>query len=227
MRGALSSAIAGALMLAGIAGSANAAVVQTATWSVGSPDAPLLAIVPQSSFTGVFDQSFNGSVSGQTLSPYFFNTLPADQNTAYSVLSRASAGAGTATYNLPVGVTSFQILWGSPDSYNHLQAFSSLNGAGLALDLGGTFGTDLSGTELPCSVGGTCVSTTWALLTISDPNLRSFVLIDDGQAAFEYGLNVQGGQTGEVPLPAAVWLFGTIVAGAFGGAQLRRRRKAA
>jgi hypothetical protein len=230
MRGASSSAIAGALMLAGMACGANASTVTFSeiSWTSGSPNAPVLSIVPADSFTPLYTPSTTGSIlPGVQRSPYEDNSGPS-ANTAYSVLSPGGndPGGSSATYNL-FGNTSFQFLWGSPDDYNHITFYDGAGGTGNVISITGA-GTDINGSELACYVANNCNRLHWVFVTfLSDTPLGSVVLSDNGTAAFEFGLVQPNREVGTTPLPAAVWLFGTVVAGAFGGSRLRRRRKAA
>ena len=68
-----------------------------------------------------------------------------------------------------------------------------------------------------------CKNTHWVWVTFSgDTPIGSVVLRDDSTAAFEFGINVPGGDTSPTPIPGALLLFGSVVAG---GAGVRRWRK--
>jgi hypothetical protein len=213
-----STALACGIVLFGVASGANAVTFTENFYNSGSnPNAPVFSTVAPTSFTPTFAQNVTGSIGGVERSPYETNT-DGFTGTAYSVLAAGGhAGGSTATYNLLSGATSFQILWGSPDSYNHIQFWTGANGTGTQ--------TTFSGTDLVCfGFGHNCNQLAWDVVTFSFTGIGSIVLIDDGDAAFEYGLN---GVPSSTPLPGALWLFGTVVAGAAGASRLRRQRKAA
>lgn len=213
-----STAVAAVFVLFGIASSANASSVSIAT-QLFSGQAPILLPILADSSTPTYTPIINGSVSDVNLSPYAFNSSPADQNAPYSVLSPGGDPApSSATYGVS-GAGSFTILWGSPDSYNTADFYASTDGSGPAI---GSF----AGSDLAC-YGTTCHQTLWDLVTFSLSGIGSVVLRDDGTAAFEYAL-APVSRSSTTPLPAAVWLFGSVViAGAAGTSRMRRRRKVA
>ena len=218
------TAIAGTLVLSGLANSADAATVTIGSelFYNGSNDAPIYSTVAPDAFIPLFTPSISGSSGGVTRSPYETNAIGAD--TAYSVLSpggQPSPGS-SATYNL-YGATNFTILWGSPDTYNHITFYSGLLGSGNVLSTaGGSSGTDFIGSDTGCYTT-TCNRFAWDLVFFSSSlPIGSVVLSNDGTAAFEYGLAPIN-----TPLPAAVWLFGTVIAAAAGASRMRRRAKAA
>ena len=213
-----STALACGIVLFGVASGANAVTTFTENYynSVSNQNAPVFSTVAPTSFTPTFAQSVTGSIGGVERSPYETN-VDAFTGTAYSVLAAGGhAGGSTATYNLLSGATSFQILWGSPDSYNHIQFWTGSNGTG-SLD------STWSASNLGC-FSTSCDQVAWDKVTFSFTGIGSIVLIDDGAAAFEFGLN---GVPSSTPLPGALWLFGTVVAGAAGASRLRRQRKTA
>ena len=213
-----STAIAGALLLCGLVSGANADSVTIGSqipYSGG--DAPIYSTMIPNSVSGTFNPSVSGSTGGER-SPYETNSTVAGRATPYSVLSADSVGPGTAIYN--VTGNNFTILWGSPDDYNHITFWSGPLGTGSDL---GTF----NGTDTICYTSS-CDRLAWDLVTFHNTDgIGSVVLNDSGQAAFEYGLNPLNFTLNPTPLPAAMWLFGTVIAGAAGTARLRRRRKAA
>lgn len=221
--------IAGAVLLVGLMSSASASTVSISSQLAynGSNDAPIFATIAPDAFTPTFVQSVIGSIPNVERSPYETNTVGA--NTAYSVLSPGGdpAPGSSATYNL-YGATKFTILWGSPDTYNHITFYSGLLGTGSVLSTDGASGVDYIGTDTVCNPG-LCNQLAWDLVSFSSTSgIGSVVLSDAGTAAFEYGLAPLPPQgPGTVPLPAAVWLFGSVVAGAAGASRLRRKRKAA
>ena len=176
-------------MLSGLANSADAATVTIGFKSFynGSNDAPIYSTVAPDAFIPLFTPSISGSSSGVTRSPYETNTIGA--GTAYSVLSpggQPSPGS-SATYNL-YGATNFTILWGSPDTYNHVTFYSGLLGSGSVLSTTGISGTDYIGSDTGCYTT-TCKQFGWDLASFSSSlPIGSVVLSNDGTAAFEYGL---------------------------------------
>lgn len=215
-----STALAAGLAILGFAGSANATTVGITSQFVydGSNQAPIFATVAPDSFTPTFTLAASGSSDGVERSPYQTNT---DPTTPYSVLSpggQPSPGS-SATYNLG-GSNTFEILWGSPDNYNFVDFYSGANG-------GGTLLATFSNGDLTCAAcnlnSGTSIGWDDVLFTSQGGGIGSVVLRDTGQAAFEYGLN-PAAIIPQTPLPAAAWLFGTVIAGAAGAARLRRRK---
>jgi hypothetical protein len=226
------SAFAGALILAGMASSASAATVnvtETLVYSGGSPNAPLFGAPAPVTSDPNFTQGFIGTVTNSSLSPYFYNTSVIDQARPYNVLSPGGSdpGGSFAIYNLASGATSFQLLWGSPDTYNKVNIFDQTN---TALQISGASadgGTGLLGSDLACYASA-CTHDHWVLITfniVGDGFLGSFKLIDtNGQAAFEFGLQDQPGGPTTTPLPAAVWLLGSVLAGGAGFGRWRKRK---
>src|SRR6185295_17910193 len=102
MRRIYSSAFAGALMLAGMAGGANALTFnEVSVWDSGSPNAPVISpLFTTAVFTGTYIPSTSGSSDGVQRSPYQDNGNPLASNGLYSVLSPGGDGGSSATYNL-------------------------------------------------------------------------------------------------------------------------------
>jgi hypothetical protein len=111
-----------------------------------------------------------------------------------------------------VDSSSFTLLWGSPDAYNQVALFSGLNGTGSPE---GTF----TGAGLACG-RSTCNQMQFDLVTFTASgggDIGSVVLSNNTSPAFEFGI-------GAVPLPPAIYLFGSVLGGAF---WLRRRKRSA
>lgn len=132
-------------------------------------------------------------------------------------------GAGIWNY---AGNT-LQFLWGSPDSYNLIQFYSGANGTGTLL--GSIIGTDL----LQATTG---LNHDWVTLLVTSGLFQSIKLSSIGQNAFEFtsltascvGEVCRGGGPGDTPVPGAVFLMGSVLAGGAGfGAWRRRRNKVA
>jgi hypothetical protein len=171
------------------------------------------------SSTGNFQQSVTGGdipdASGfgrVRLSPYAFNTDGLATTGAYSALGAGpdppNSPNGSATYN--INAPGVELLWGSPDSYNQATFFPEPNGMGMPL---GTFtGADL---------GVPSLGTLFSLVTFfaSSGDIGSVMLSNSGSAAFEFG------GPNPVPLPPAIYSFGSVLVGAFWLA--RRKRRAA
>jgi len=187
---------------------ASAAVVISGEDFTGN--APLTPVVTPSSSSGNFTQTVTGSVPGERTSPYINNT-DGNTNAPYSVLGPAQFGGpgpftGTATYN--INAPAVELLWGSPDLFNGVEFFSGQNGMGSPL---GTF----NGTNLAC-FSTTCDQTDFDLVTFTDTTgtIGSVVLSNSinghgNSPAFEFG-----GPTA-IPLPPAIYLFGSVLGGAF------------
>ena len=203
---------------------------ETQVWGPGlsQNNAPVFGAPAPSSSTPNFASGVTGSILDITLSPYAFNT-DGFAGTAYNVLnSGGGPSTSSATYNFAAGVTSFTLLWGSPDLYNNITIYAGANGTGGALnffDIGNfSKGTDLDGTELSCFTT-VCGNTHWVVVNFSsDTPLGSVILRDTTQAAFEFGLNIPPGQIEPTPLPAAVWLLGSVLAGGAGFGRWRKRK---
>jgi len=157
-----------------------------------------------------FEQT-SGTIANQTLSPYFFNSNYSGtaEFWQYDVLSKASVGAGSVTFNLQ-DPNVLVFLWGSPDDYNSITFYDGLGGTGSAV---GSF----TGASLAC-YGVSCTHTGFDLVTFNVAGALSMTLLDSGQAAFEFGFN-------PVPLPATLPLFASGL-GALGIAGWRKRKKA-
>ena len=215
-----STAMAAAVVLCGLASGANATTVSISENyydPITNQNAPLYFPVAPDSSTPTFVLSTSGSISGVERSPYETNT-DAFVGAAYSVLAPGGqVGPATATYNI-AGNTIFALLWGSPDDYNHVTFYNGINGTGGAI-------ATYSKPQLACSLT-TCDQLAWDVVTFTAAGgtFGSVVLTDDGTAAFEYGLRV-GTNASEAPLPAALWLFGTVIAGTAGASRIRRRRQ--
>lgn len=203
---------ASVLVLATLSHGANADTIDVSVLQ-STGNAPVEGDATPASFSGSFIQGEVGSISNETLSPYA-NNNNGTQNTPYNVLSFNNAGAGSATYNLS-GSSTYEFLWGSPDTYNTVSFYSDAGGTGTLL---GTF----TGAALSCfGNGGDCTDTGFALtlFTDTDGSFGSVVLSDEqGEAAFEFGT--------VAPLPGTLGLFLGGLA-LLGFVALRRRSNAA
>jgi hypothetical protein len=226
----VSTALAGALAVCAFSNNASAATVSFSeidVYSAGDPNAPLyFTPTPVDSLN--FIQTESGSSSGVTRSPYENNTDGfALRN--YSVISEGGGGAGYATYDLN-GAKTINILWGSPDDYNFIAFYDAAGGAGGGgnlISLAGTANSNyITGTDLACYAAGTtaCRALHWVEVQFtSDVGIGSIVLSDSGQAAFEYGLPRISNEGELVPIPGALPLFASGLAG-LGLLGLRRRK---
>jgi hypothetical protein len=183
-------------------------------------NAPLTPVETPVSTSGNFQQSRTDSIVGMTLSPYLTNTDGLATTAPYSVLGNGNNGSpsGSATYNL--GMYAAILLWGSPDPYNQVAFFSGPDGTGNSL---GTFkGTDLACFNTLCHDQGfdlVYFSTEAAGDAIGQEiNIGSAVLSNSGSAAFEFAGPMA------IPLPPAIYLFGSVLGGAF---WLGRRKRSA
>jgi hypothetical protein len=217
--------------LSSVSQGASAATVSI-TDQVFTGNAPLTFTPTPVSFSGNFLQSVTGSNPTTVppeewllpggpprirFSPYAFNTGPGPDGSAaatdapYSVLGAGTGPPiGSATYN--VDSTSFTLLWGSADSYNKVAFISGLDGEGSPE---GTF----TGADLACG-RSTCNQMGFDLVTFtasSGGDIGSVVLSNNTSAAFEFGIGI-------VPLPPSIYLFGSVLGGAF---WITRRKRGA
>src|SRR5262249_38196577 len=141
---------------------ANAATISITSQSsalnapVTNTPAPVLS-------SGIFSASVTGSAPNDRLSPYQFNNN-GTTNSPYSIISQASAVAGSATYN--VGATRFTLMWASPHYYNFVQFFSGPNGTGSLLTTTGASGNNYIGSDLNC-FATTCHDTLFDVVTFT------------------------------------------------------------
>lgn len=162
------------------------------TVSIGSQDTsslPTGVVLAPSSTTGSFDLSVTGSIPDVYLSPF------GDSTTPYSVLSPGNlpTGPSSATFSFGANstITSVSLLWGSPDSYNSVEFFDTL----------GNLITTFSGNSLtPPSPGD---GFDYITFVATGGTIGSMVLLDSGQAAFEYD------SVDPTPLPTTLSLLAT------------------
>ena len=194
------------------------------TFGTDAPAYTPLAVAD--SHSGTLVEGTTANSSGVTRSPYETNSdFP--PGAAYNVLSPGGDSGSSAIYDVS-SLKVLQFLWGSPDTYNHIQFFASTDGTGTPLTIGPSALSTLSGPDLGCYTGGTCHSLNWDLISFTfNVPVGSMKLINDGTAAFEYAFAAPGEAPSGVPLPGAVWLFGTVVAGAAGASRWQRRKKTA
>jgi len=183
-----------------------------------------MAVVTPVSTSGNFEESVTGGDTptasgigtGGRLSPFAFNTgtgadgIAARFDEPYSVLGAGpnppGSPVGSATYN--TNSPAVEILWGSPDSYNEATFFSGLDGTGTNIGM-------FSGSDLAVPSG-----TLFSLVTFtaSSGDIGSVVLSNSSFAAFEFV------GPDPIPLPPAIYLFGSVLGGAF---WLGRRKRSA
>lgn len=221
-----STALVAVMVVCAFANSANATTINVSENAYNPPgnvNAPLYFTVAPNDSTPTFVQNVSGSISGVERSPYEDNTNGL-AGALYSVLAPGGqSGPASATYNFSEGTTVFALLWGSPDLYNNVAFYTGADGTGTQIGIT-TFGSTMDGSQTSC-YSTTCNGLGWDVVTFTaDGSIGSVVLTDTGQAAFEFGLRV-GTNQGETPLPAAFWLFGTVIAGAAGASRMRRRRQ--
>ena len=232
-RSASAAALAVGLLWAFSQGASAATVSITAEDYEGTP--PLVDTPTPASFSGNFLQIVTSGQGGVNASPYSGYT--GVTGAAFSVLGAGNNGSpiGSATYN--VNSSSFTLLWGSPDPWNQVEFFSGQDGTGSSL---GTF----TSTDLDCYAGlsGACHDRAWDLVTFtaSSGDIGSVVLSNADIIAFEFGIlpgsttpppggttPPPGGTTsppvGTTPLPGAIYLFGSVLGGAFWLGRRKRR----
>jgi hypothetical protein len=145
------------------------------TVSIGSQDTTMLpagVVLDPTSSTGSFNPSVTGSIPDVYLSPF------GDSTTPYSVLSPGNmpTGPSSATFSFGANstITSVAFLWGSPDSYNSVEFFDTSNNL-LATYTGNSL--------TPPSPGD---GFDYITFVATGGAIGSMVLMDSGQAAFEY-----------------------------------------
>ena len=151
--------------------------------------------------SGAVYENVAGSVSGLRRSPY--DTSAALRDTA---LYTSVSGSATAEYEFGSSRSLLSLLWGSPDQYNVLEFF-------LGDVLQGTVGGAqvASQTGVPAGRG-------YGFVTVTGLKFDSVKFSNNPRSnAFEFaGLSA-------VPLPGAVWLFGSFLLG-LAGYNSRKRR---
>jgi hypothetical protein len=113
------------------------------------------------------------------------------------------------TYN--INAPTADLLWGSPDPYNEVTFFSEPGGMGTNL---GSF----NGTDLAC-FSTSCNQTAFDLVRFaaSSGDIGSVVLSNTAKAAFEFA------DPDPILLPPAIYLFGSVLGGAFWLGRRKRR----
>ena len=173
-------------------------------------------------------QAVTGAASGLYAAPFISNsngalfgdaTVSGADLTVYLTSGSNGAAAGAQVVMVfPEPELYMGLLWGSIDLYNTLSFYSGGTGGTL---LGTVTGGDvLAGANGDQGVNGTLY------VNINSDMAFDTVVATSTQYAFEFdnvSYNVEN-QTGlETPLPASVWLFGSVLAGS--GLFVRRRRK--
>jgi hypothetical protein len=194
----------------------------TITNQVFTGNAPLADVASPVSSLGNFIQSVtggdtpapSGKGTGGRLSPYAFNTDGLQDTGEYSVLGAGppsnGMSFGAATYN--INAPAAELLWGSPDTYNQVTFFAGPDGTGTVLNA-------FNGSNLACFTS-TCNQTGFDLVTFTDPSgtIGSMTLTNATPPAFEFG------GPAPIPLPPAIYLFGSVLGGAL---WLGRRKRGA
>jgi hypothetical protein len=180
--------------------------------------------LPTSTFNPLWDTALShhvalrtGSVVDKWRSPFENFSTPGTGVGDWSTLQYTSVQAhGRAVFNVfGVGATELSLLWGSPDSYNKITFYSGLNGTGTK--------DSITGSQLLIQTYG------HDLVTLDPGFVFLSVVLSSKQNAFEFAdlqtIGPGGGIGGTTPLPGALVLFGTGLAGA--GFLMRRRRDGA
>jgi hypothetical protein len=160
------------------------------TISIGNQDTsslPTGVVLAPTSTTGSFDLSVTGSIPDVYRSPF------GDSTTPYSVLSPGNlpTGPSSATFNFGANsaATSVSFLWGSPDSYNSVEFFDTSNNL---------IATYTGNSLTPPSPGD---GFDYITFVATNGAIGSMVLLDSGQAAFEYD------SVDPTPLPSTLSLI--------------------
>jgi hypothetical protein len=205
------SAVA-ALALCALAGTSHAATVSIVTQDVTTLPADVVTL-PNGPITNptFFTAETTGSIPNVQQSPFGNST------SVFSAISNCTSctpgntsTASSVTFNYAAGITTWQILWGSPDAFNSAVFFSGLNGTG---SVEGSF----TGTNLvpPATPGSGFDFVTFS--TLGTGSIGSVVLSDSGQAAFEYS------SVTPTPIPAALPLLASALGLGFGATWWRRK----
>ena len=174
---------------------ANAATVSL-DYTLPTPDAA--GVLAPTSTTGTVGLNVIGNdFAGSELSRSPWDT------TIYEATGKYNAvyGGATATYLYSVDQTEFSLMWGSPDTYNTLEFF---NNGGSVFSVVGT------AVQPPVSSGFVNVSVTDLVF--------DKVVFSSADDSFEYAKLSHS----PIPIPAAVWLFGSGLLGLVG---IARRNK--
>ena len=213
---------AGAFVVGVFTSHANAMTISNVTQDLLFVPVAGSQITPDFGVTGIVDQVTPppGSQDFVYRSPFQTTgdvNLP-QANTAAGLYT--SVRSGNAGFNL--SGTTLSLFWGSPDEYNSITFFSGTNGTGSSV-------TE-TGTDLAYAFYGHGHDQVSIFL---DTVFKSVVLTSTSPA-FEFAnLTASCGpeQTGceppaATPLPAALPLFGSVIAGVGGVFRWRKRRKA-
>jgi hypothetical protein len=197
------------LVLCGVGASA-APVSITNVDTVNLPTLPTFDIGAPTFGGGTFDNvTTGGGVPGAPGCCYrspFQEVNETYTSLAYEQAPYRSIFNGSGGYNFTSGKTGLNILWGSPDGYNTLEFFSGKDGGGASL---GSFSL---GDLLPW--GATAGRGHDMVTFISTVAFLSIVLTS-GSPAFEYAALTATGPDNQtnLPLPPAILLFGSALAG--------------
>ena len=176
-------------------------------------------------------QVVNGSASGQYAAPYISNsngslfgdpTINGVDTTNYITSGSTGATAGAAvTLSFPNLELYMGLLWGSVDTYNTLSFYTG--GAG------GTLIGTVTGSDVTATANGNQGANGTYYVNITSSTAFDTVVATSSQYAFEfdnvsYSPTIPPGGPGQTPLPAAVWLFGSVLAGSSLIMRGRRRR---
>jgi hypothetical protein len=166
--------------------------------------------------TGTYAEPYLSSNQGAS-----FGQSNGPDTTPYLTSGSTGSYANAAvTLTFPTAETYLGLLWGSVDNYNTLTFYNGLTPIGTVTSA--SFDAGANGDQ---GVNGTY----YVNITLTDEAFTS-VVATSTQYAFEfddvsYNSTLSHSNLNEAPLPAAVWLFGSVLAGS--GLVMRRRRKGA
>ncbi len=157
----------------------------------------------------------------------------ADTNSHWLSVGGCCGGTSSAIFNTTAASNNFSLLWGSPNSNNTIKFYSLANGNGSLVATvnfvdGSGFFVDgvLSGQFF-----GPNTTAPGYIESIFTSSLFQSAVMTNSTGGFEIA-DVFAGLTqittqNETPVPGALWLFGSVLAGAAGFNKYRRKRNSA
>ena len=156
-----------------------------------------------------------------------------DTNSNWLSVGGCCGGTSSAIFNATAASNNFSLLWGSPNSDNTIKFYSGTNGSGsliATVNFVDNIGFYVDGVLSGQFFGPNTTAPGYIESIVTSSLFQSAVLTND-TGGFEVA-NVFAGFTqittqNETPLPGALWLFGSVLAGAAGFNKYRRKRNLA